>query len=124
MLTLSFGFKKPESGDRGDPLFTALEDNVQQLNDHNHDGANSSQLNSSAILPVSAALVSANWVLVADGIYKQTVTLPAAIPYDEAVFTCKLANGDIFYPTIEKVSSTQYDIFINDNSQDVTVLYM
>jgi hypothetical protein len=41
MLTLSYGFKKPQVPDQGGVVFPALEANWQQVNDHNHDGVNS-----------------------------------------------------------------------------------
>ena len=40
-ITLSNGYIKPEDGDTGAVWFDALEDNIQRVNDHNHDGSNS-----------------------------------------------------------------------------------
>lgn len=124
MLTLSFGFQLPEDGDKGPVVFPALESNIQQLNDHDHDGSNSTKLTSAAFNPSSVTLAAGSWVLVGNGIYKQTVTLPGALTYDSTGFDVRLPSGDIVYPTIEKVSSTQYDIYTNDNSIGMTVLYI
>jgi len=125
VITLSFGFQLPETGDTGPIVFPALEDNIQQLNDHTHDGVTSSKLNSGAINPLSISLASAAWALVANGIYKQTVTLPGALSYDTTSFTVKLETSeDLVYPTIEKVSASQYDIFTNDNSLGFEVKYL
>lgn len=41
MIQLSYGFWKPEDNDTGDVFFPKMADNVQQTNDHNHDGVNS-----------------------------------------------------------------------------------
>ena len=124
MLTLSFGFKKPETGDTGPIVFPALEDNIQQLNDHDHNGTNSKKLPSSSIAPLQESLSSAAWALVANGVYKQTVTLPGALSYDTTQFTVKLPTGHLVYPNIEKVSATQYDIFTNDNTVGFEVSYL
>lgn len=124
MITLSFGFKKPETNDRGPIVFPALEDNIQQVNDHTHDGTNSSKLSSAAFLPTSAVLVSGGWVSQGNGLYKQTVSLPAALTYDSTGFDCRLDDGTVVYPTILKVSSSQYDVFLNDNTVGMTILYI
>ena len=123
MLTLSNGFKKPEINDKGPTVFPALEGNIQQLNDHNHDGDNSEKLLSSSIDPLTATLVSGDWSLDADGIYKQTVSLPAALDYDKMSFEVRLPSGHLVFPQIEKVGSGSYDIFTNDNSVGFTVIY-
>jgi hypothetical protein len=52
MITLSYGFKKPELKDLGPVVFPALEDNWQQVNDHDHDGLNSAKINIDANLPL------------------------------------------------------------------------
>lgn len=125
MLTLSYGYKKPQTNDKGPIVFPALEGNIQRLNDHTHDGANSAKLPSTSLSPSSATLLAGAWTLVGDGLYKQTVTLPSGITYDNAVFTVKLAtSGDIVHPTIEKVSATQYDIYTNDNTEGFVVVYL
>jgi len=125
MLTLSFGFKKPETNDSGSVVFPALESNIQKMNDHTHDGANSSKIPSSSITKVTTSILSAGWVLVANGIYKQTVTLPGAVSYDTTKIVFKLtATGHEVFPTVEKVSASQYDVFLNDNTVDLSVMYL
>jgi hypothetical protein len=123
MITLSFGFKKPETNDKGDIVFPALEDNIQQLNDHNHNGTNSSKIDSSAITPLSETILAAGWVATTNG-FRQLVNLPASLAYDTTGFDCRLTSGDIFYPTIEKISASQFYIYINDNTQNVTIIYL
>lgn len=124
MLTLTHGFKKPETGDKGPIVFPALEDNIQQLNDHDHDGANSEKLPSSAIDPLTQSVLAANWgASIGNGLFKQTITLPAALSYDTTGFHCQLSSGDVVACTIEKVSASQYDIFTNDDTETLTVLY-
>jgi hypothetical protein len=123
MLTLSFGFKKPETNDKGDIVFPALEDNIQQLNDHDHNGTNSKKLPSSSIEPLTATLASGSWVATTNDRYRQLVTLPVSLTYDTTTIEARLSSGHVFLPTIEKVSATQFYLYINDNSENVTVLY-
>ena len=52
MIILSYGFKKPELKDLGPVVFPALEDNWQQVNDHDHDGLNSAKIDIDANLPL------------------------------------------------------------------------
>ncbi len=125
MLTLSFGFKKPENGDLGSIVFPALEDNIQQLNDHSHDGVDSTKIVSGSLDPTQVSIAAGSWVLVGNGLYKQTITLPGTLTYDKTSFTVKLSGtGHLVHPTIEKVSATQYDIYTNDNSVGFEVSYL
>ena len=124
MVTLSFGFKRPETGDTGAIVFPALEDNITQLNNHTHDGSNSSKINSAAIDPILASLSSAAWVAQGGGLYKQTVTLPGALDFDTTAFTTRLPTGETVLAQIDKVSDSQYDIWTNDNSVGFEVSYL
>ena len=56
MLTLSHGYEKPETGDKGSVFFPALEDNIQKLNDHNHNGLNSELLTAAASAAVTQTI--------------------------------------------------------------------
>lgn len=124
MITLSFGFKKPETNDKGDVVFPALEDNIQQLNDHTHNGTNSAKLTAASLDPLSEVLSNTNWVASTNDLFRQLVTLPASLSYDLVVIQCRLSDGSIFHPTLERVSVSQYYVYINDNTQNVTVMYV
>lgn len=121
--TLSYGFTKPVTNDRGPTLFPLLEDNWQQVNDHDHDGSNSAKISSANITATTETLASGSWVSEGSGQYSQTITLPAAYTYDDTAFFVKLETGDVVYPTIEKVSASQYKIYTNDNSLGFVVYY-
>ena len=123
MLTLSYGFKKPETNDRGPVVFPALEANWQQVNDHTHDGVNSAKVPASSVTGTTASILSANWNALGGGRYKQTITLPAGYSFDTTGITMTLTTGERVYPGITKVSSTQYDVFFTDNTKSLTVLY-
>ncbi len=126
MLTLSYGYLKPQTGDKGSVFFPALEANIQQLNDHTHNGVNSSLIPASSIVATTQALVAADWVDVdGSGLYRQLVAMPGAMVYNNFSILAKLtATGNQYYPTIEKVTANSFYIYINDNSLDVTVYYL
>lgn len=125
MQTLSYGFLLPETGDRGTTFFPALEDNIQQLNDHNHDGSNSAKLTSSSVTAATTTIASGSWVHQGGGTYKQTVTMPAGMLYDDYGIIMKISTtGHIIYPTIEKVTASTYDVYINDNSLTLKAFYV
>lgn len=122
--TLSYGYKKPQTGDKGSTFFPDLEADIQQLNDHNHNGSNSAQLTIQAIAVTTQSLLSAAWSATSGGTYKQTVTMPGSLTYDAVGMEFRITSSKhVIYPTIEKVTSNTYDIYTNDNSIGVTVVY-
>lgn len=124
MLTLSYGYLKPQTGDKGSIFFPALEADIQQLNDHTHNGVNSALISSSSITPLTQAILSAAWVATTGGTYRQLVTVTGGLMYDQFTVSVKLtATGHLIYPSIEKVSSTTFYVYTNDNSLDYTLVY-
>lgn len=128
MLTLSFGYQKPQTGDKGNVFFPALEADIQQLNDHNHDGANSSKLTAQSITGVSDTILGSAWVATSGGTYRQAVTMPANVTFDAygIMFRIKTGGNAGFQVnlSVEKINSNSYYVYINDNSVDLTVLYL
>lgn len=123
MQTLSYGVKLPETGDSGEDFFPAMEDNFTQLNDHTHNGTNSSKIAGSAVTPVTQSVLAASWSATSGGTYRQLITLPGTQTYDTSKIEVRLSTGHQILPTIEKVSSTTFYIYVNDNSLALTVLY-
>lgn len=122
--TLSYGYKLPTDGDRGGSFFPDLAADIQQLNDHNHNGTNSAQLSIQAVAVTTQAISSASWAAQGGGTFKQTVTLPGTLTYDAVAMQFRITSSKhIINPTIEKVSSNSYDIYVNDNSIGVTAIY-
>jgi hypothetical protein len=119
MQTLSYGYKKPDSIDKGDTVFPALETNIQMLNDHTHDGSNS------ALLATQTVSVSASgWSAVGtSGLYRKTVTVPTGLNYDTCDVWVKRSTGERCYPTLERISSTQFYIYTNDSSLAYTCYF-
>ncbi len=119
MQTLSYGFFKPQNPDTGDVWFAAMEDNIQQLNDHDHDGSNSSPL--ATTLATAAA---GSWVASGSaGMYRQAVSVPAGMSYDSCDIWVHRSTGEVVYPTLEKISTTQFYIYTNDNSLAYTLFF-
>jgi hypothetical protein len=111
--TLSKGVIKPASPDTGDDFFPALAANAQLQNDHVHDGVTGAILTSS-----QTNIAAGSWAAspIAGGSYRQTITLPAGYSYSTCVMEFRLSTGEVVYPTIERISATQYYIYTNDNS--------
>lgn len=124
MQTLSYGYKKPQVGDKGTPLFDALAENIERVNDHNHDGISSPPLTAQAIQGIQATIPAAGWVAFGPtGHYRQLVTMIAGFQFDTVHMSFRLASGEYVYPTIEKVAAAQYYVYTTDNSLDFLVTY-
>jgi hypothetical protein len=125
--TLSNGFKKPETGDRN--FWGDLEDDIDQLNSHTHDGIDSEQLSPKNLSKSTANIASGSWAAVAGhaGTYKQTITVPTGYAVDSMqvkfYITAGGQAGYEVYPSIRKASSTTYEVFTNDNSVGYTAVY-
>lgn len=114
---------KPQSPDRGNIFFPLLELLFDFANTHTHDGANSKTLAFGAQVRKEQFIAAGGWTPVAGqaGTYKQTVAMPAGVFFDKHSIEFQLSDGvsthtHFIYPTIERVSNTSYDIFVNDNS--------
>lgn len=124
MQTLSYGYKKPQTGDKGTPLFQALEQNIQRVNDHNHDGQNSPPLTAQSIQGIQDTISAANWAAYGPtGHYRQLVTMIAGFDYDKCFMSFRTILGEYVTPTVEKFSNTQYYIYTTDNTLDFLVTY-
>lgn len=131
MQVLTYGYKQPENGDRGSVFFPALNFDIQRLNDHNHDGTNSSKLTGASIIGLSSTISSAGWVAVSGqpGTYSQDVAMPAGTLFDDYIpyfrVTTAGANfGKILNLTLTRVDASIYTVFINDNTLSLAVLYL
>lgn len=125
MQTLSNGYLLPETGDRGNVFFPALESNIQRTNDHTHTGSDSEKLTPEAIEGIvdSASLIPANWVLHASGLYRAPVTLPGNKLFDTTTINLRLNNKPL-YGDVEKITANTFYVYVNDPSISVTVLYL
>jgi hypothetical protein len=125
VITLSYGFEKPQDGDPGSTFWDSLELDIQMLNDHTHDGANSAKLSSSSVIATKQNISSGSWAAFGTG-YRQLVTMPGALQYDDYLIIFKL-NASPYQQmllTTEKVSSNTYYVYCNDNTVNITAYYL
>lgn len=125
MQTLSNGYLLPETGDRGNVFFPALESNIQRVNDHNHTGSDSEKLTPEAFEGIvdTTSLIPANWSLHTNGLYRAAVTMPGNKLFDTTSINLRLNNKPI-YGDIEKITNNTFYVYVNDPSISVTVLYL
>lgn len=123
MLTLTFGYKKPVPNDKGPAVFPAMEQNIQQINDHDHNGANSKKLTAASIDSVPQNVLAAAWVALGGGNFKQTINLLPGYDYDLTTISFRLTStGEYIYPSITKISDSIIDVFANE-AVDMTLVY-
>jgi len=125
MQTLSKGYKKPGSGDTG--FWDELEDNIERLNAHNHDGQDSELLDASSVAAISQTLDS-NWEVDATHGFKLTVALPLSLTstnhtFDNVQIEFRNAAGNKFFLDTERLTDTTYDVFSNDDSLELVAVY-
>lgn len=124
MQTLTYGFKLPETGDSGDALWTALEDNIERVDGHSHNGTDSAQLTAQSVIASTQTITSAGWVASgATGHYRQAVTLPAGFDLDLVQIGFRTTAGAVIFPTVEKISDTQFYVYCSDNTLTMIALY-
>ena len=138
METLSYGYKNPETNDKGtgtNGWFQAINDDIDQLNDHNHNGTNSALLALSALTKATGSIAVADWTNDGGGNYSKVVTVPASIsgassPFNDISYynivfkdaTAGATLGDRLMLTVERESATTFTVRSNQNI-DVAILY-
>lgn len=125
MQTLTYGFLLPQTGDKGTPLWTALQANIQKTNDHNHDGINSAPISATAIASQQQAISHTNWTAYGGpiGHYRQLVTMAAGFKFDLNNISFRTAAGAYVYPTVERVNPTSFYIYTIDPTMDLVANY-
>jgi hypothetical protein len=123
MITLSFGFKKPEPNDKGPVVFPAIENNIQQLNDHDHNGTNSKKLTVTGIAALSQNISAAGWVSLGGGNYHQIFSFLPGFTYETTSLKFRDASTEEYiFLGLKKVSSISADVYTN-NPVDIIVVY-
>lgn len=115
MQTFSKGFKLPQTGDLGTVWFQALADNIQQSNDHTHDGNNSTKISSISLDSSNAKIqvLAAAFVDQGNGSFRASVALPIGSVDDYQITVRDPATKEIIYLKITKVSTSQFYVFTN-----------
>lgn len=126
--TLSNGYKKPATGDRGSSFFPDLEDNITLVNGHKHDGTDGEKINIKDTVAQTQTIASGSWGADLGGSnYQQTITMPAGVEFDKVSMTFKISggadDGAIIFPTIVKTNTSEYTINVNDNTIAILAIY-
>lgn len=120
ITTLSKGYKKPSAPAYGDTVFPAMEENIQLMNDHTHNGTNGALIANTA-----QSVSSADWGSdLGGGTYRQLLTVPTGFAYDTARMQVRRSTGEAVFPTIERASSTTFYLYTNNNSISYTINYV
>lgn len=127
MLTLSFGYKKPQTGDKGggvNGFWAALEFDIQRLNDHTHNGTDSSKLTSASVTSTTQTITNAGWAAFGTG-FRQLVTMPGALQYDDYQITFKdsTSKEPMILPVTRNSANTYY-VYCNDSSVGLLAYYL
>ncbi len=125
MITLTYGYLKPEDGDIGDEIFDAFENNIDLVNAHDHDGINGAKINSSNISKLQQNIISAGWVSQGNGVYRQLVTILGSKNYDDLIMAYRDTDTDVrYFLEEEKVSDFTFYVYTNDNTKNITIYYL
>jgi hypothetical protein len=124
METLSYGYKKPGSGDKGSPLFAAMNENVQRTNDHDHTGTNSAKLTTGAGIATTKAILAAAWVSQGGGTFRQVVSMPSSLTWGQCAIQIQGdPDGHVYNLTLEKVTDQTFAVYCNDNSKSFKAVF-
>ena len=115
MKNLLFGLKQPEPPDRG--FWSALENNIVIQEAHQHTGIDSYKIVSSNLNKNEVTVSINDWVNGGVGELITTMTLPSGYSVDETSMTFLIVggsfDGQIIYPTIRKLSTSEIEIEVN-----------
>ncbi len=127
MKDLAYGYKQPEKDDRGNVTDAALESNWQLSAYHNHDGVTSAPIDFSKVEKPVLIVTKEQWVQDTDD-YKFTATLPSGYDFDKVMLECRITSGEYagakIYPTIKKLSSSQFNIHVDDPLTELRILLL
>lgn len=114
MIILSKGYKKPETGDFGDIWFPALEDNIDLMNSHTHNGVDGEKISGINLLASTLTVTAASFADQGDGYWRSTVTVPSGGLVDNYVVAVKdPTTKEPVQLRMEKLSSTQFYLYTN-----------
>jgi hypothetical protein len=123
-VTLLYGLEKPQAPDKGSVFFPILEDWADWMQNHTHNGINSGKVSATGVNASTQTLLPANWTVVTAGVkWKQTVSMPTGISFDNHIPSFRDASGNICLLSVTKVTASTYDVFVSDNSLTITVVY-
>ena len=124
MQILSNGYQKPETGDFGSEFFPALEQNIQLMNDHNHNGTNGEKI--SALFVEAApvvAVTAASFTDQGNGYHRALAVVPGGQQADNFMPLMRdPVTKEQIFGRVEKNSATSFFVYLN-YVQDVEVYF-
>jgi len=115
MQTLSKGYKLPQTGDFGTDWFPALEDDIQQLNDHAHNGIDSELISSLYVTAQISSILIAAFTNISPGVERATVTVPGGQLVNNFAITLKdPTTKEVLYLRLEKLNATQFYVYASE----------
>ena len=124
MQILSKGYKLPDTGDFGDTWFPALEDNINRINSHSHDGTNSEKLTTTSMEAIVSTIASGDFAASGSEFFARITLAGGVIDIDKkhVIFRDPTTKEPIYLRYI-KHSTTQIDVFTSF-VQDIEVLVL
>lgn len=124
LLTL-FGFKKPTTGDRD--WYDQLEFNIDRTDAHTHDGVTSGRVLAKNLDKLTTSVVGATASALSGGNFRHTITVPGALDINKAEFKAYVNGGPLdgceLKLEYKRISATQIEVFVNDNTMDFVIVY-
>jgi hypothetical protein len=119
--------QKPSDNDVGNDVFNVLETFMDRLATHSHSGADSQKitLNIEKDFTTFTVGVDLFWTDLGNDVYRGQLTVPAGADVDNNIRRFYYNDGTTwreFFPTVEKIDSTNYYIYSNDNTINVRVV--
>jgi hypothetical protein len=132
--TLSFGYKLPQTGDKGSTFFPDLEFDITRLNGHSHNGTDSDRLTAKNFVK-NIQQINSGFSALGNGLQKTTVTAPSGyqvgtlsttFPAGSTIASIRFyitSTGEEISPKYVRLSTTQYDLYLPTSLSDVLAVY-
>lgn len=123
-------YERPVSGDQGnEDIFAILEAFMDRMAPHTHDGSDSSEINLNVSKEIQILTIGTNltWLDELNGNYKAVLPVPPPATFDDnqKFFYISRDSGatyERFYPSLNRLTATTYEVFSNDNTVDLKVV--
>lgn len=125
MRVTTYGFKVPELNDNGSVVADAIEDTIDQLDAHSHNGVNSVLLNLNAVVTQSQTISPSDWETVTAGVkYRKAMTMPVGVEFDKnPPRFFHATTGSELLLSAAKTGTGAFEVFTWDNTLSVRVVY-
>ena len=131
MYLTKYGYAVPEAGDESSTEWQPdLSNNIKRYSDHRHDGVDSAKISFASIQKVTSVVYQASWSAYGNGEFKAVVNMPSGYSFDNTniIFTIvtpgHIGEDTRIFPTIHKITNTSFEIYSNDNTIDVGVMFV